>query len=95
MSRILIALLLLVLVAVGVVFAVMNATPVELNYVLGSREVPLALTLVLTLAFGVLIGVIAAVGMVLACRRELTRLRRQVRVAEQEIANLRTIPIKD
>lgn len=95
MIRIFAALLLLALVAVGVVFAVMNATPVELDYVLGKREVPLALTLVLTLVFGVLIGVIAAVGMVLGCRHELTRLRRQVRLAEQEIANLRTIPIKD
>ena len=74
---------------------VINAKPVELNYFLATREVPLAMTLVLPLVFGAVIGLLFSLGMVLRLKRETLRLRRQVRLAEQEITNLRNIPIKD
>ncbi len=95
MSRLLAYVVLVVLVLLGLAFAVVNAKPVELNYFLGTREVPLALTLVLTLAFGALTGVLFSLGLVIRLKRETLQLRRQVRLAEQEVANLRSIPLKD
>lgn len=95
MSRLVSFVVLLVLVLIGLAFAVINAKPVELNYFVATREVPLALTLVLTLAFGALIGFLFSMGMVIRLKREALRLRRQVQVAEQEVMNLRNIPIKD
>jgi len=95
MSRLLAYVILAVLVLLGLAFAVVNAKPVELNYFLGMREVPLALTLVLTLAFGALTGVLFSLGLVIRLKRETLQLRRQVRLAEQEVANLRSIPLKD
>jgi lipopolysaccharide assembly protein A len=95
MSRLVSFILVFVLVLVGLAFAVGNARPVELNYFLATREVPLALTLVLTLAFGALVGVLFSLGLVIRCKRETLWLRRQVRLTEQEVVNLRNIPIKD
>jgi putative membrane protein len=95
MSRLVTFILVFVLVLLGLAFAVGNAKPVELNYFLATREVPLAMTLVLTLVFGALVGLVFSLGMVLRLKRETLRLRRQIRLAEQEIINLRNIPIKD
>lgn len=95
MSRLVSLFLLVSLILLGLAFAVINSKPVELNYFLASREVPLAMTLVLTLAFGALIGLLFSLGMVIRLKRETLRLRRQVQIAEQEVVNLRNIPIKD
>lgn len=95
MSRLVSFVLVFILVILGLAFAVINAQPVELNYFLATREVPLAMTLVLTLVFGALIGLLFSLGMVIRFKRETLRLRRQIRVAEQEVINLRNIPIKD
>ena len=95
MSRLVSLVLLLSLMLLGLAFAVVNSKPVELNYFLATREVPLAMTLVLTLAFGAFIGLFFSLGMVIRLKRETLRLRRQMQIAEQEVANLRNIPIKD
>lgn len=95
MKRLLGFLLLLVVVVVGLAFAVLNAQAVQLNYYFGSTEAPLSLVLVLVLAVGAILGVVASVGMVVGQRRELGRLQRKVKVTEQELKNLREIPIKD
>jgi lipopolysaccharide assembly protein A len=95
MSRLVSFVLLLILVILGLAFAAINAKPVELNYFLATREVPLAMTLVLTLVFGALIGLLFSLGMVIRFKRETLRLRRQIRIVEQEVTNLRNIPIKD
>lgn len=95
MSRLVSFLLVFLLALLGLAFAVGNAKPVELNYFLATREVPLAMTLVLTLAVGALVGILFSLGLVIRCKRETVRLRRQVQLAEQEVVNLRNVPIKD
>lgn len=95
MSRLLSYVLVLILVLLGLAFAVVNAKPVELNYFLGTREVPLAMTLVLALVFGACLGMLFSLGMVVRLKRETLRLRRQIQLTEQEVVNLRSIPIKN
>lgn len=95
MARLIVSILILLLVLVGLAFAVVNAKPVELNYFLGTREVPLAMTLVLTLVFGACVGIFFSLGMMVRLKRETLRLRRQIQLTEQEVVNLRNIPIKD
>lgn len=95
MSRLITSILTLLLVLVGLAFAVVNAKPVELNYFLGTREVPLAMTLVLALVFGACLGMLFSLGMVVRLKRETLRLRRQIQLTEQEVVNLRSIPIKN
>ena len=95
MSRLVSLILTAILVLMGLAFAVVNAKPVELNYFLATREVPLAMVLVLTLTVGALMGIVFSLGMVIRLKRETLRLRRQIQLTEQEVVNLRTMPIKD
>jgi lipopolysaccharide assembly protein A len=88
-------LLLLLVVVFGMAFALLNATPVLVNFYVGSREWPLAWVLLLALLLGTLIGVLASLAASVGLRRELSQLRRQQRLERQEIANLRTLPIKE
>lgn len=93
--RILALLLLLLVIGVGLTFSVMNAEPVAVDYYVGSSEIPLALLLVATLAIGALLGVLASLGVILRLKRTASSLRRENRLAEKEIMNLRNIPIRD
>lgn len=69
--------LLIVIVIFGVSFAVENKDPVVFRYFVGSAEVALAWLLVLTLALGALLGMLASVGVILRLRRELRAHKRR------------------
>ena len=84
-----------VLVILGLSFAVLNAQLVTLNYYLGTVPVPLSLALVSCLALGALLGVFVSLGMLVGQKRRVAQLQRKVAMAEQEVNNLRAIPIKD
>ncbi|HKJ09523.1 MAG TPA: LapA family protein [Gammaproteobacteria bacterium] len=95
MARILLAILFLVLLILGLSFAVLNSASVPLNYYLGKVDLPLALVVVGSLALGAILGVLVSLGIVLRLKGQVRRLRRQVQTAEKEVANLRAIPLKD
>ena len=85
----------LLVIILGVAFSVLNAESIQLNYYLGSVELPLSLVLVLAMIVGALLGIFASLGLIIGSRRSATKLKRSVAVAEKEIVNLRNIPIKD
>ncbi|MCK5387305.1 MAG: LapA family protein [Gammaproteobacteria bacterium] len=85
----------LVVIILGVAFAVLNADSVQLNYYLGSIELPLSLVLVMAMIAGALLGIFASLSLIIGSRRKATKLKHSVEVAEKEILNLRNIPIKD
>lgn len=85
----------LVVVLIGLSFAVLNADPVTLNYYFGSSKMPLSLVAVVALVTGAVLGVIACLGLILRLKKQNARLRKNIRVAEKEISNLRNIPIKE
>ena len=95
MLRLLGFVLLLALVLLGLSFAVLNAGAVEIHYYLGTLEVPLSLALVTMLAAGVVLGLLAGMGVLLVQKRRIHLLEKQVANTTTEIANLRTLPIKD
>ncbi|OGT20673.1 MAG: hypothetical protein A2V90_05190 [Gammaproteobacteria bacterium RBG_16_57_12] len=95
MKRFVILFVILVAVFLGLGFAVLNAGLVTLNYYFGRGEYPLSLILVATLALGCFMGMLAGLGMYLGARRELARLRKEVKLKEKEVLNLRTLPLKD
>jgi len=95
MRRILTLFAMLVVVVVGILFAVLNAEPVVLNYYFGSRAMPLSLVLVLAMLVGAVLGVLACSGILLRQRHALHKLRRAAELAEKEVENLRAIPIRD
>ncbi len=87
--------LLAVLFVAAVVFTAINVEPVELHYLAGSVEVPLPVALWFAVGIGVALGILACVGILLHLKRENGKLRRNARLAEAEVNNLRNLPIKD
>lgn len=85
----------LVLLIIGILFAVLNADPVSLHYYFGDKQLPLSLIIIGTLIVGAIMGVIASAAVVFKLKRENARLRRLTELSEKELKNLRTLPIKD
>lgn len=95
MRRIVLLIVILLIVLFGLSFALLNATPAELDFYFGAVTLPLSLLLVLSLIVGALIGLLAAGAVMVGRRRELGRTRRQLHDAEKELRELRRLPLKD
>ncbi len=93
--RIISYLFMLFLVLLGVTFACLNAEPVSINFYAGTSEVPLSLLLVFALIFGVGLGLLAGFFLYLKLKSKNARLRQRLALAEKEVANLRSIPVKN
>ena len=95
MKRIIIISILLIVTLLGLSFALMNADSITLNYYFGKIEAPLSLVMVIVLALGAVMGVLASMWAVLAQKRELAKIRKAVKLTEKEITNLRSLPMRD
>lgn len=95
MSKIIYGSVIILIVLLGIIFAVLNAEPVQLNYYFNSREMPLSLAIILSMFLGAILGVLASVVLILKYKNEISRLRKAADIAEKEISNLRAIPIKN
>lgn len=95
MVRILNTLGLIVIMLVAGILLALNAEPVNLNYYLGSYQLPLFLALMLAMGLGALLGLLGSVGVIVRQKREIGSLKKSLKTAEQELALLRTQPFKD
>jgi len=95
MKRLGFFLLFVLLVAFGLSFASLNSVSVSLNYYIGTVHGPLSLVIMITLILGAVLGLLASTGALMRQKREISRLRRKNELCEQEIRNLRQIPIRD
>jgi len=95
MKRIITFALLLLVTLLGLTFALMNAESVQLNYYFGDIQAPLSLVVVIAIILGAGLGVLASMGIVIGQKRELVKLHKSVKVAEQEVSNLRSLPLND
>lgn len=93
--RIFTYILLLLLILLGISFAILNAEPVSIHYYLGQRQLPLSLLLVLALTIGLIIGMMVSGIFYLKLKSENYRIKSRIKIAEKEIENLRAIPIQD
>lgn len=83
------------IVVVGLSFAMLNHDDATLNYYLGQATMPLSLWIAVALALGAVLGAISALGVVARQRRELSRLRRRVDETQRELSELRKMPIRN
>lgn len=95
MKRIISSILILLLVLAGILFAVLNSQNVQLNYYFGSKDIALSLLLIIAIIFGTILGILVSAGHLLRTRHDISRLKKNIQLAEKEVSNLRTIPIKD
>lgn len=85
---------LLVILVLGISFAVLNPGEMTLNYWFASKTLPMSLFSVIIFALGCATGLLLAAGLFVTARMETWRLERRLKVAEKEIRNLRVIPIQ-
>lgn len=93
--RIITYLVVLILILIGITFAALNASPVLINYYVGTSKVPLSLLLVLSLILGIFLGMLISLLPYLRVHNKNRRLRQRLKIVEQELTNLRAIPLKD
>ena len=96
MKRIFYAIVVGITLLVGITFVFQNRQAIELTYYFGIQWTgPLSLALLAALAIGVVVGYLASLRMVIRMQRQLVQARKEVRQIEQEVVNLRALPIKD
>lgn len=93
--RLLKLLVVLLLMLLGGALAVMNAVSVPVDYYFGARELPLPVLLLGALAIGALLGMFASLGPIVGLKRDNARLRRQERLATEEMNHLRNLSLKE
>lgn len=80
----------------GVTLTLQNRQPVDFSYYFGLHwQGPLAWLLFTAFGLGAVAGVLASLRMLLRMQRRLVRARKELRRVEQEVSNLRALPIKD
>ncbi|MDH3326315.1 MAG: LapA family protein [Gammaproteobacteria bacterium] len=94
MSRILGYLFLLSVLILTLTFTTINVHDVQLNYYVGSQQVPLALVLGAALISGAIIGALVMMQPIMRLKLKSSKLRRTIRSNEKEISILRTLPLK-
>jgi len=96
MKRIIYTILAILILLIGIAFAIQNKQAVELSYYFGLKwSGPLSVALLTSFAIGVLAGYLASLRMVVRMQRQLVQARKEIRQIEQEVINLRALPIKD
>ncbi|NOZ10095.1 MAG: LapA family protein [Gammaproteobacteria bacterium] len=96
MKRIVYILLTLIVMAIGLTLVIKNPAEVELNYYFGIHWTgPLTLVILGAVFMGLVLGLLGSLVMMLRVRRELAQVRRANKRMEQELLNLRSLPIKD
>jgi lipopolysaccharide assembly protein A len=92
--RIFYYLFILIIISLGLTFAVLNSAPVAFNYYLGTKQIALSLLMISTLGAGIIIGFIFALSPWLKAKKESRALKAKLKNLEQEVSNLRTLPLK-
>ena len=93
--RILTYLLLLLVILIGITFALLNPNTVTVHYYIGQKTLPLSLLLAFVFALGCLLGLIVGGYLLLRVKLKNYNLKQCLKVAEKEIQNLRAIPLQD
>lgn len=87
-------LFMLVIIAIGVSFAILNAKSVPLNYYFDAKEISLALLMAITLAVGAFIGLLLSTPSLFRLKKSNRHMKSRIKLFEKEIEHLRTLPSK-
>lgn len=95
LRRSLYSLIFILVMVPGLLVFMRNSGEVEFNYLLGSISLSLAGLMLLCFCAGVVAGLAALLPMLVRQRWRIARLVKQGRMAQTEIDNLRTLPLRD
>lgn len=87
----------LIIVALGISFAVLNAKSVPLNYYFDAKEISLALLLAITLACGALLGLFLSLPAMFRLKRSNRQMKSRLKSVEKDVEHLRlnSMPVKE
>lgn len=85
----------IVLLLLVLAFALLNADSVSISYYLGTSKIPLSILLVFTFGIGCIIGLLVSMNWYLRSKWQNRKLAQRLELAEKELTNLRTMPLKD
>lgn len=95
MKRFAVILLVVIVALIVMAFTVLNTAIVPVDVYFYSIDVPVSVLIFVSLLLGAVLGVLVSVGLSWQQRSEIRKLRKQLALSEQEVFNLRKIPIKD
>lgn len=93
--RVLTGIFLLILLVVGISFSMLNSSLVELNYYMGVKQVSLSSALVVTFGLGAVFGLLGSMSMLVRQKTRTMKLKKNIKMAEREVANLQSYPAKN
>ena len=93
--RLIAVMIIVTMASFAVLFTVLNAAPVSIDYYAGQSTMPLSLLLVIALSIGAILGVMASIGIMLRLKSENIKCKKELKLAENEVINLRRIPLRD
>lgn len=93
--RIIITAFWLIIALIVIFFATANSHSLLINFYFTQVTVYLPLLLFITLVIGAILGILAMIPIVIRNKSRHRKLKQRVKQAEQEVQNLRTIPVKD
>lgn len=95
MLRFLRNLLVVAALALGIAFGYVNFQQVTVDFLWTDARVPLVVVLVVTFVTGFGLALLLLVARLIGLRANLAKARRQLKDAQSEIRNLRSMPIHD
>ena len=93
--RIVMIIFYLILILIGISFAALNASSVQVNFYFTTLTMPVTVLMILMLAIGMLIGFTLFILKYWRLKAEHRKIRNQLKLTEKEIRNLRAIPLQD
>ena len=93
--RIVMTIFYLVLILVGISFAALNASSVQVNFYFTTLKMPISVLMTLMLGVGIILGCILFLSRYWRLKAEHRKIKNQLRLTEKEIKNLRAIPLQD
>lgn len=91
----LIVLLILALVALAALFAALNPGRIGLDFAFMAIEIEKSLAVLIAVALGWLFGIVCAAFALVSLLVQRRSLQRALRLAEQEVQALRSLPVQD
>jgi putative membrane protein len=85
----------LVLVLLGVSFAALNASSVQVNFYFRTLSMPISVLMTVMLGVGALLGFLLFLCRYWCLKVECLKIKNQLKLTEKEIKNLRAIPLQD
>jgi len=95
MLRLLGTLLTLIVIVLFVFFTSRNPDLVTIDYYFGEYAMPVAIIVVGSLFTGAMLGIFMSFAFIVKTRRNMKKLKRKIHTTEQEVSNLRNLPIRD